>query len=108
MLAQVTLDVAFLGVDGWTWHGASAHHEGEASVNHLLITRAARVVVVADFLEDREESIFPYLPRRADRHPRHRRTASRPGRDPALRRRSDRGQGLIGGCTESAALHAAR
>jgi DeoR family transcriptional regulator of aga operon len=28
--------------------GASAHHEGEASVNNLLISRAAQVVVVAD------------------------------------------------------------
>ncbi|WP_248965893.1 DeoR/GlpR family DNA-binding transcription regulator [Sphaerisporangium perillae] len=49
VLQQVTLDIAFLGVDGIDAKaGASAHHEGEASVNHLLIGRAARVVAVAD------------------------------------------------------------
>ncbi|SEG99636.1 DeoR family transcriptional regulator, aga operon transcriptional repressor [Nonomuraea solani] len=49
VLEQVTLDVAFLGVDALDVElGASAHHEGEASVNHLLISRAAQVVVVAD------------------------------------------------------------
>ncbi|MEV0167035.1 DeoR/GlpR family DNA-binding transcription regulator [Nonomuraea fuscirosea] len=49
VLEQVTLDVAFLGVDALDVSlGASAHHEGEASVNNLLISRAAQVVVVAD------------------------------------------------------------
>ena len=49
VLEQVTLDVAFLGVDALDVElGASAHHEGEASVNHLLISRASQVVVVAD------------------------------------------------------------
>jgi DeoR family transcriptional regulator of aga operon len=49
VLDRLTLDVAFLGVDGIdARHGASAHHEGEAAVNHLLVGRAARVVVVAD------------------------------------------------------------
>ncbi|MEU6996851.1 DeoR/GlpR family DNA-binding transcription regulator [Nonomuraea sp. NPDC046570] len=49
VLEQVTLDVAFLGVDAFDVEmGASAHHEGEASVNNLLIGRAAQVVVVAD------------------------------------------------------------
>ena len=49
VLEQVTLDVAFLGVDGLDVElGASAHHEGEAGVNGLLISRAVRVVVVAD------------------------------------------------------------
>ncbi|MEV4391876.1 DeoR/GlpR family DNA-binding transcription regulator [Nonomuraea sp. NPDC049607] len=49
VLEQVTLDVAFLGVDAIDVDlGASAHHEGEASVNNLLISRAAQVVVVAD------------------------------------------------------------
>ncbi|MFG2077263.1 DeoR family transcriptional regulator, aga operon transcriptional repressor [Nonomuraea maritima] len=49
VLEQVTLDVAFLGVDALDveW-GASAHHEGEAGVNHQLVSRAAHVVVVAD------------------------------------------------------------
>lgn len=45
----MTLDVAFLGVDALDVElGASAHHEGEASVNHLLVSRATQVVVVAD------------------------------------------------------------
>ncbi|NUP64495.1 MAG: DeoR/GlpR transcriptional regulator [Nonomuraea sp.] len=49
VLEQVTLDVAFLGVDALDVElGASAHHEGEASVNNLLISRAGQVVVVAD------------------------------------------------------------
>ncbi|WP_084961742.1 DeoR/GlpR family DNA-binding transcription regulator [Thermoactinospora rubra] len=49
VLEQVTLDVAFLGVDALDVElGASAHHEGEAGVNHLLIGRAGHVVVVAD------------------------------------------------------------
>ncbi|MET7463556.1 DeoR/GlpR family DNA-binding transcription regulator [Nonomuraea sp. NPDC005501] len=49
VLEQVTLDVAFLGVDAIDVElGASAHHEGEASVNHLLISRAQQVVAVAD------------------------------------------------------------
>ncbi|MFD9943956.1 DeoR/GlpR family DNA-binding transcription regulator [Nonomuraea sp. NPDC059023] len=49
VLDQVTLDAAFLGVDALDAElGASAHHEGEASVNHLLASRAAQVVVVAD------------------------------------------------------------
>jgi DeoR family transcriptional regulator of aga operon len=49
VLEQVTLDIAFLGVDALDVElGASAHHEGEAAVNHLLISRAAMVAVVAD------------------------------------------------------------
>ncbi len=49
VLEQVTLDVAFLGVNAIdVANGASTHHEGEASVNGLLVSRAARVVVVAD------------------------------------------------------------
>ncbi|MEU4578186.1 DeoR/GlpR family DNA-binding transcription regulator [Nonomuraea sp. ATR24] len=49
VLDQVTMDVAFLGVDGLdVTLGASAHHEGEAAVNHQLISRAGHVVVVAD------------------------------------------------------------
>ncbi|WP_214414864.1 DeoR/GlpR family DNA-binding transcription regulator [Sphaerisporangium fuscum] len=49
VLEQVTLDIAFLGVDAIdAVAGASAHHEGEASVNNQLIRRASRVVAVAD------------------------------------------------------------
>lgn len=49
VLDQVSLDLAILGVDALdTAQGATAHHEGEASINHLMAARAARVVVVAD------------------------------------------------------------
>ncbi|HEX9064734.1 MAG TPA: alkaline phosphatase, partial [Streptosporangiaceae bacterium] len=49
VLEQVVLDVAILGVDGIDAEaGATAHHEGEASINRLMTRRAARVVVVAD------------------------------------------------------------
>jgi DeoR family transcriptional regulator, aga operon transcriptional repressor len=49
VLDQVTLDVAFLGVDGIdAVAGATAHHEGEASINRLMGKQARKVVVVAD------------------------------------------------------------
>ena len=49
VLEQVTLDVAFLGVDGLDEvAGATAHHEGEASINRLMVGRPAKVVVAAD------------------------------------------------------------
>jgi DeoR family transcriptional regulator of aga operon len=49
VLAELTLDVTVLGVDALDVEiGASAHHEGEASVNRLLTERARRVVVAAD------------------------------------------------------------
>src|SRR2546427_582203 len=49
VLEQVTLDIAFLGVDGIdAVAGAMAHHEGEASTARLLAERAAQVVVAAD------------------------------------------------------------
>src|SRR5580700_3826060 len=49
VLERVTLDVAFLGVDGIdAVSGATAQNEGEASTNQLLAQRASRVVVVAD------------------------------------------------------------
>ncbi len=49
VLEQVTLDVAILGVDGIDADaGATAHHEGEASINRLMTQRAARVIVAAD------------------------------------------------------------
>ena len=48
-LAQVNLDLMFLGVDAIdVEHGATAAHEGEASVNRQLVARAGRVVVPAD------------------------------------------------------------
>jgi DeoR/GlpR family transcriptional regulator of sugar metabolism len=49
VLAELTLDWAILGVDALDPRaGATAHHEGEASINHLMATRAAQVMVVAD------------------------------------------------------------
>ncbi len=49
VLEQVTLDVAILGVDGIdAVAGATAHHEGEASINRLMARQAGRVIVAAD------------------------------------------------------------
>ncbi|MFI9275063.1 DeoR/GlpR family DNA-binding transcription regulator [Kitasatospora sp. NPDC052896] len=49
VLGELTLDVTVLGVDALdAGAGATAHHEGEASVNRLLAERARRVVVAAD------------------------------------------------------------
>jgi DeoR family transcriptional regulator, aga operon transcriptional repressor len=49
VLEQVALDIAFIGVDGIdAAAGATAHHEGEASINQLMAGQAARVVIVAD------------------------------------------------------------
>ncbi len=49
VLEQVTLDVAILGVDGIdALAGATAHHEGEASINALMARQAAVVVIAAD------------------------------------------------------------
>jgi DeoR/GlpR family transcriptional regulator of sugar metabolism len=49
VLEQVTLDVAILGVDGIDADvGATAHHEGEASINRLMGKQARKVVIVAD------------------------------------------------------------
>ena len=49
VLEQVTLDVAILGVDGIdAVAGATAHHEGEASINRLMGRQARLVIIVAD------------------------------------------------------------
>ncbi|MEV6315671.1 DeoR/GlpR family DNA-binding transcription regulator [Streptomyces sp. NPDC051776] len=49
LLAEISLDHAFLGVDGLdAMHGATAGHEGEASINRALASRARQVIVVAD------------------------------------------------------------
>jgi DeoR/GlpR family transcriptional regulator of sugar metabolism len=46
---QISLDIAILGVDGIDPdQGATAHNEGEASINQLMATQARQVVVVAD------------------------------------------------------------
>ena len=49
VLEQLALDWAILGVDALDpVAGATAHHEGEASINHLMAARAAQVMIVAD------------------------------------------------------------
>lgn len=49
ILHEITLDVVFLGVDAVDpEQGAYAHHEGEASINRLMASRARKVVVAAD------------------------------------------------------------
>ena len=49
VLHEVSLDIAFLGVDAIDpLRGLYAHHEAEAGVNRLLASRARQVVVVAD------------------------------------------------------------
>jgi len=49
VLAELTLDWAVLGVDALDpRNGATAHHEGEASINHLMAARAEQVMIVAD------------------------------------------------------------
>jgi DeoR family transcriptional regulator of aga operon len=49
VLDQVVLDVVVLGVDGIDAEaGATARHEGEASINRLMTERADRVFVAAD------------------------------------------------------------
>jgi DeoR family transcriptional regulator of aga operon len=48
-LGEVSLDTAFIGVDGLDpERGATAHHEGEAAVNRLMAERARQVVIVSD------------------------------------------------------------
>jgi DeoR family transcriptional regulator of aga operon len=49
VLEKITMDIAFIGVNGIDpVVGATVHDEGEASVNSLLARRATRAVVVAD------------------------------------------------------------
>jgi DeoR family transcriptional regulator, aga operon transcriptional repressor len=49
VLEQLALDWAILGVDALDpVAGATAHHEGEASINRLMATRAEQVMIVAD------------------------------------------------------------
>ena len=48
-LSRLHLDYVVLGVDGFDVQtGATAHHEGEAAVNALMVNQATTVVVVAD------------------------------------------------------------
>ncbi|MET3803525.1 DeoR/GlpR family transcriptional regulator of sugar metabolism [Nakamurella sp. UYEF19] len=48
-LERLHLDYVVLGVDGFDVEtGATAHHEGEASVNALMVRQSTTVIVVAD------------------------------------------------------------
>jgi DeoR family transcriptional regulator of aga operon len=49
VLEKITLDIAFIGVNGIDPKvGATVHDEGEASINSLMARRAARAIVVTD------------------------------------------------------------
>ncbi|MEU8367159.1 DeoR/GlpR family DNA-binding transcription regulator [Micromonospora tulbaghiae] len=49
MLTSVALDLVVLGVDAIDHqHGASAHNDSEAAINQIMVTSAARTIVVAD------------------------------------------------------------
>jgi DeoR family transcriptional regulator of aga operon len=49
VLEKITMDIAFIGVNGIDpVVGATVHDEGEASVNSLMARRATRAIVVAD------------------------------------------------------------
>ncbi len=49
VLETLALDYAILGVDGLgAALGATAHHEGEASINQLMARRSDHVMIVAD------------------------------------------------------------
>lgn len=49
VLERITLDLAFIGVNGIDPEiGATVHNESEAQVNSLMARRAARAVIVAD------------------------------------------------------------
>ncbi|WP_353647549.1 DeoR/GlpR family DNA-binding transcription regulator [Nakamurella sp. A5-74] len=48
-LSKLHLDYTVLGVDGFDLTvGATAHHEGEAAVNAMMVAQASSVIVVAD------------------------------------------------------------
>jgi DeoR family transcriptional regulator, aga operon transcriptional repressor len=48
VIASINLGVAFVGVDGITADGITTHDETEARTDRMLISRAQRVVIVAD------------------------------------------------------------
>jgi DeoR family transcriptional regulator, aga operon transcriptional repressor len=49
LLDEISIDFAMIGVNGIDLiGGATAHHEGEASINQLMVNRARQTVVVAD------------------------------------------------------------
>src|SRR6478609_3972250 len=65
-LARLHLDYVVLGVDGFDlMTGATAHHEGEAAVNALMVAQACFVVVVADSSKLRHRSFARICPAKA-------------------------------------------
>jgi DeoR family transcriptional regulator of aga operon len=49
LLEELSFDYAMIGVNGIDPKaGATAHHEGEASIGQLMVARARETVVVAD------------------------------------------------------------
>lgn len=61
-LSQVTIDVAFLGVDALdAEHGGMAFHEGEAEISRLMSRAARRTVVVADSTKLGERALAPFV-----------------------------------------------
>jgi DeoR family transcriptional regulator of aga operon len=65
-LARLHLDYVVLGVDGFDLAtGATAHHEGEAAVNALMVAQASTVVVVADSSKLGHRSFARVCPARA-------------------------------------------
>ncbi len=73
VLEQVIIDQVILGVDGIdVTAGATAHHEGEASINRLMASRASRVIVAADSSKIGRARLRPDLRHQRDPRPRHR------------------------------------
>ena len=91
VLEQVTLDVAILGVDGIdAVAGATAHHEGEASINRLMARQARQVIIVADSSKVGRRAFARICAPGRDRRPGHRHRHRRRGRDRAQGRRGRR------------------
>ena len=91
VLEQVTLDVAILGVDGIdAVAGATAHHEGEASINRLMARQAAKVVIAADSSKVGRRAFARICTAARDRRAGHRHRDRRRGRGPAGGRGSRR------------------
>ena len=108
ILRELTLDMAFLGVDAVdATLGAASHHEGEAAMNSLLASRARRVVVIADCVQAGPARLRPGLPGRAGGEPRHGRRRDRRAR---WRRSSTPVSRYFGsaGCVYADALRLAR
>jgi hypothetical protein len=95
VLEQVTLDVAFLGVDGIdAVAGATAHHEGEASINRLMGRQARQVIIVGGQLQGGAARLRPGSAPRPRSTSGHRRRDRRRGRGPAAGRRGGRCHGM--------------